>query len=82
MWLISLEEQCVNSSVLNSTQLNKHLWILIYSGYLYRFVCRDYGNTSPSSTYYVLAYLESLVGISKGQKLLQVGPCTPQHNHA
>uniref|UniRef100_A0A383V531 FAE domain-containing protein n=1 Tax=Tetradesmus obliquus TaxID=3088 RepID=A0A383V531_TETOB len=33
---------------------------------------RDYGNTSPSSTYYVLAYLESLVGVSKGQKLMQV----------
>jgi len=33
---------------------------------------REYGNTSPSSTYYVLAYLESLVGVKKGQKLMQV----------
>jgi 3-ketoacyl-CoA synthase len=36
---------------------------------------RDYGNTSPSSTYYVLAYLESLVGVKKGQKLMQVRVC-------
>lgn len=33
---------------------------------------RDYGNTSPASTYYVLAYLESLVGVKKGQRLMQV----------
>jgi len=33
---------------------------------------RDYGNTSPSSTYYVLAYLEALVGVKQGQKLMQV----------
>lgn len=33
---------------------------------------RDYGNTSCASTYYVLAYLESLIGIKKGEKLLQV----------
>jgi hypothetical protein len=32
----------------------------------------DYGNTSSSSTYYVLAYMESLVGIKKGEKLMQV----------
>lgn len=34
---------------------------------------RDYGNTSSASTYYVLAYLESLVGVKKGQRLMQVG---------
>eukprot|EP00878_Enallax_costatus_P021735 GHUV01023026.1.p1 GENE.GHUV01023026.1~~GHUV01023026.1.p1 ORF type:complete len:468 (+),score=135.06 GHUV01023026.1:122-1525(+) len=33
---------------------------------------RDYGNTSCASTYYVLAYLESLIGIKKGERLLQI----------
>jgi hypothetical protein len=42
---------------------------------------RDYGNTSPSSTYYVLAYLESLVGVRTGQKVMQVccSVCATQH---
>ena len=33
---------------------------------------RDFGNTSASSTYYVLAYLESITGIKKGERVLQV----------
>lgn len=34
---------------------------------------RDYGNTSAPSTLYVLAYIESLVGVRKGQRILQLG---------
>ncbi|KIY95863.1 hypothetical protein MNEG_12098 [Monoraphidium neglectum] len=33
---------------------------------------RDYGNTSSPSTYYVMAYLESLCGIQRGDKVMQV----------
>jgi hypothetical protein len=33
---------------------------------------RDFGNLSASSTYYVFAYLESITGIKKGDKVLQV----------
>jgi 3-ketoacyl-CoA synthase len=34
---------------------------------------RDYGNTSCSTTWYVMAYLESITGVSSGQKIMQVG---------
>jgi hypothetical protein len=33
---------------------------------------RDYGNTSCSTTWYVMAYLESITGVSSGQKIMQV----------
>jgi hypothetical protein len=33
---------------------------------------RDYGNTSCSTTSYVMAYLESLLGVQCGQKIMQV----------
>lgn len=33
----------------------------------------DYGNTSCSSTWYVMAYIESLVGVKRGQTIMQMG---------
>lgn len=33
---------------------------------------RDYGNTSASSTFYVLAYLESLEGVRRGDTVMQL----------
>lgn len=43
---------------------------------------RDYGNTSCSTTWYVLAYMESCDKVAKGHRIMQVGhkqthkPCT------
>ena len=34
---------------------------------------RDYGNTSCSTTWYSLAYIESQLGVRKGEKVLQLG---------
>ncbi|KAF6265202.1 FAE1/Type III polyketide synthase-like protein-domain-containing protein [Scenedesmus sp. NREL 46B-D3] len=34
---------------------------------------RDYGNTSCSTTWYVMAYMESCEKVTKGQRILQVG---------
>lgn len=34
---------------------------------------RDYGNTSCSTTWYVMAYMESCGGVLRGQRVLQVG---------
>ncbi|GBG00657.1 hypothetical protein Rsub_13392 [Raphidocelis subcapitata] len=34
---------------------------------------REYGNTSCSTTWYVMAYLETLLGVAAGQRVLQVG---------
>jgi len=34
---------------------------------------RDYGNTSSSTTWYTLAYLESVVGVKRGARIMQVG---------
>ncbi len=34
---------------------------------------RDYGNTSCSSTWYVMAYMESLRGVERGQTIMQLG---------
>lgn len=34
---------------------------------------REYGNTSCSTTWYSMAYLESCGGVSKGQRILQLG---------
>jgi len=36
-------------------------------------VLHDYGNVSSSSTWYAMGYLESVRGVRKGQKLLQIG---------
>ncbi len=33
----------------------------------------DYGNTSCSSTWYVMAYIESLRGVKRGQTIMQMG---------
>ena len=38
-----------------------------------RMVLHDYGNVSSSSTWYAMGYLESVRGIRKGEKLLQIG---------
>jgi len=38
-----------------------------------RMVLHDYGNVSSSSTWYAMGYLESVRGVRKGQKLLQIG---------
>jgi hypothetical protein len=35
-------------------------------------LCSWYGNTSSSSTYYALAYVESINGVKKGETLMQV----------
>lgn len=32
-----------------------------------------YGNTSSSTTWYSMTYLESLVGIKKGERIMQIG---------
>jgi hypothetical protein len=34
---------------------------------------RDFGNTSCSTTWYVLAYMETCVGINRGQTIMQIG---------
>jgi 3-ketoacyl-CoA synthase len=34
---------------------------------------RDYANTSSASTWYVLAYIEAVTGVKKGDRVLQVG---------
>jgi len=34
---------------------------------------RDYGNTSCSTTWYVIAYIESVLGVKKGQTIMQIG---------
>jgi len=33
---------------------------------------RDYGNTSCSTTWYVMAYMESIGSVHKGQQVMQV----------
>ena len=38
-----------------------------------RMVLHDYGNISSSSTWYAMGYLESVRGVKKGEKLLQIG---------
>jgi hypothetical protein len=34
---------------------------------------RDYGNTSCSTTWYVMAYMESIEGIKRNQTIMQIG---------
>jgi 3-ketoacyl-CoA synthase len=34
---------------------------------------RDYGNTSCSTTWYVMAYMETVGAVAKGQQIMQVG---------
>ena len=47
---------------------------------------RDYGNTSCSTTWYVMAYMETVGAVAKGQQIMQVGarvlmlPACCQHN--
>jgi hypothetical protein len=36
-------------------------------------VLRDYGNVSSSSTWYTLAHVETVTGVKKGDKVMQVG---------
>ncbi len=36
-------------------------------------VLRDYGNVSSSSTWYTLAHVETLGGVKKGDRIMQVG---------
>jgi len=38
------------------------------------FAClRDYGNTSCSTTWYSMAYIESQLGVKKNERVLQLG---------
>jgi predicted naringenin-chalcone synthase len=42
---------------------------------------RDYGNTSCSTTWYVMAYMESIGSVYRGQHIMQVRGCVTAYEH-
>ncbi len=40
-----------------------------------RAVLHDYGNVSSSTTWYTMGYVETMMGVKRGETLLQVGDC-------